>query len=97
MSAWKVWKTGKIRTLEDQITEEKDTEKQYGKEIEEQEQKIELQNQQIDNFKKEYDEYVPDDDYLMKLTESEKAQEYKTAQEKAPWNGKEINYGKLYF
>ena len=27
----------------------------------------------------------------MKLTESEKAQEYKTAQEKAPWNGKEIN------
>ena len=82
MSAWKVWKTGKIRTLEDQITEEKDTEKQYGKEIEEQEQKIELQNQQIDNFKKEYDEYVPDDDYLMKLTESEKAQEYKEAQEK---------------
>ena len=50
-----------------------------------------LKNQQIDNFKKEYDEYVPDDDYLMKLTESEKAQEYKTAQEKAPWNGKEIN------
>lgn len=27
----------------------------------------------------------------MKLTESEKAQEYKTAQEKAPWNGKRIN------
>ena len=84
-------KQEKIRTLEDQITEEKDTEKQYGKEIEEQKQKIELQNQQIDNFKKEYEEYVPDDDYLMKLTESEKAQEYKTAQEKAPWNGKEIN------
>ena len=27
----------------------------------------------------------------MKLTESEKAPEYKEAQEKAPWNGKEIN------
>ena len=33
-----------MRTLKDQITEEKDTEKQYGKEIEEQKQKIELQN-----------------------------------------------------
>ena len=84
-------KQEKIRILIKLIKEKEDTEKQYGKEIEEQEQKIELQNQQIDNFKKEYDEYVPDDDYLMKLTESEKAQEYKTAQEKAPWNGKEIN------
>lgn len=84
-------KQEKIRILIKLIKEKEDTEKQYGKEIEEQKQKIELQNQQIDNFKKEYDEYVPDDDYLMKLTESEKAQEYKTAQEKAPWNGKEIN------
>ena len=84
-------KQEKIRILIKLIKEKEDTEKQYGKEIEEQKQKIELQNQQIDNFKTEYDDYVPDDAYLMKLTESEKAQEYKTAQEKAPWNGKEIN------
>ena len=44
-----------------------------GKKLKNREQKIELQNQQIDNFKKEYDEYVPDDDYLMKLTELRKS------------------------
>ncbi len=81
----------KVEKLEEEIKKKEIEREEHAEKLNDQERQIKEQEQQIADLQLKYEVNIPDEKFLVELTGDGTEDEYKKAQERAPWNGTRIN------